>query len=194
MTATISRGRRSVMERREVLHNKFKPENLPDDVTLYSTDELSKMGLNAGPEVLAALRQLTHMQSTPSGNPFSDLKAYRACVPLLINWALANQSLYRDAEKAVDRMQEGAGSRSNKRWTPEEDEALIEMAASGRQNLLELSVTFGRTPNAVTSRITYLVGIRRLSQEIAGHLTGYINGEPVEGEVVGVVTKRTTFR
>lgn len=97
-----------------------------------------------------------------------------------------------DATKAVldsvDDVDKGQGKRSRKRWTKEEDEKLIEMAADG-ESMTMIAFVLDRTPTAVQTRISYLVGIERMSQEIGGHFIGWMDGEHVEAEVSGTVYK-----
>lgn len=87
-------------------------------------------------------------------------------------------------------MDDQVGERSRKRWTEEEDNLLIEMAVADGTTTVELARVFGRTPGAIQSRITYLVGIERLSSKVAGRFIGTIDGEQAEVEIDGIVSKR----
>ena len=77
----------------------------------------------------------------------------------------------------------------NKRWTDEEDEMLIEMACDDEVSMIDLALFFGRSPGAIQTRITNLVGVGRISQEISGRFVGSINGEHVAGVIEGELRK-----
>jgi hypothetical protein len=83
----------------------------------------------------------------------------------------------------------GSPASSRKRWTPDEDDALVDQATREDATMIRLALLFNRTPGAIQSRLTYLVGINRMSSHVVGHLTGYLDGEPVAGFVVGEVTR-----
>lgn len=160
------------------------PEYLPDGVAMYRADRLAtKEQINRS---MSALGQVMH---EPPKNPFDALKVYRENVPILINWAFANQQLYRDVMRINDQLTGKAGLRNRKRWTEEEDDLLVERAASESSSLMQLATEMGRSPQAITSRLTYLVGINRVRQEIAGRITGYIDGQPVDGSFHGTLTR-----
>lgn len=96
--------------------------------------------------------------------------------------------LMHDMIEALGRQQDQAfgkgATASRKRWTEEEDSTLIDKAVETDSDLTQLAILFNRTPGAISSRLTHLVGIKRLSQSVAGRLTGYINGNPVEDAVI----------
>lgn len=89
----------------------------------------------------------------------------------------------------LDRMGDGIGERGGKRWSQEEDEMLIEMAARDDYTIIKLARAFGRTPGAIQSRISMLVGINKISAKVAGRFIGTLNGEHVEGDISGVLRK-----
>lgn len=104
---------------------------------------------------------------------------------LELYWAVVDLHNHLLAENAFLAGGDPAGHR--KRWTDDDDEALIELSCQDDTNMITLARSLNRTPAAISSRLTYLVGIRRLSRQVVGHLTGYLDGEPVDGFVVGEV-------
>lgn len=113
-------------------------------------------------------------------NVFQKLKAYREHSQRLMKRLLEIEAIL-ESFKAENRMLRGdTGSRHHKRWTPQEDEALIELAVGGASQI-ELATCMNRTPGSVGSRLTYLVGIRKISREVVGRIIGYLDGEPVDG-------------
>ena len=82
--------------------------------------------------------------------------------------------------------------RQGVRWEAWEDELLVGIAADGedldlRHALANLAGSLGRTPAAVSSRLSYLVGMRRMSQEVSGRLEGFLNGLPIDGTISGTL-------
>lgn len=115
---------------------------------------------------------------------------YRKNVPIL----LKGLKLSIETDKAIrehrDRLQEKYGERAKKRWTEEEDNLLIEMICND-ENVLDMAGYFGRTPQALYSRVSKLVGIKKISEEVAGKFLGTLNGVSVEGNIKGTLTKDT---
>lgn len=48
---------------------------------------------------------------------------------------------------------------------------------------------FGRSAGAIATRVSYLVGIKKVSEEVAGKFVGYLDGKHVEGVINGTVRK-----
>lgn len=71
---------------------------------------------------------------------------------------------------------------SNKKWSKEQDELLIEMVCEGESSVIEIATTMGRTPSAIKTRVSQLVGLKRIEQEVAGRFVGAING--IKSDVV----------
>lgn len=94
-----------------------------------------------------------------------------------------NKNLMRQLERY-----EGAVKKnSRRRWTPDEDEMLVEKASYGDSDIFELAAIFGRTPGAIQTRLSYLVGIKRISKTVAGRFVGTANGADFEADISGVV-------
>lgn len=96
----------------------------------------------------------------------------------------AQQEVINGLRREVQQIKAGQNARARKRWTDAEDALLIERAADG-EDVQQIALHFGRTPGAVTARISYLVGVKRITQAFAGSIRGYLNGEEVEGTFVG---------
>lgn len=111
----------------------------------------------------------------------------RDILPMLDLFVTMNESL--EAENEMLRGNQVVGKR--RRWTDDEDEALIELAGSvDVPDTISLAMTFNRTPAAIMSRINYLVGRKRLTQHVAGRITGYVDGVPVEDVFIDGEVKR----
>lgn len=123
----------------------------------------------------------------PRGSVHQQLQKYRKLTEELLEhyFKLSDVNTHLIAENLF--LQGGKPMGHRQRWTDIEDEALIEKACEDDANMLNLAVNFNRTPAAISSRLTYLVGVKRISRHVMGHLTGYLDGEPVEGYVVGEV-------
>ena len=116
------------------------------------------------------------------------LQDYRKHSTALMDLYFNLSEVNRFQSQELDVVKGGDYERARKRWTEEEDTALIEFASrEDAPNLMDLSLTFQRSPAAVSSRLTHLVGIRRITEALMGRITGYLNGLPVDGAFHGVV-------
>lgn len=121
---------------------------------------------------------------------YIELKKYRQYVPvLLVEIAEHTNEMLNMIEyyKRIDTDCKESG-KYHKRWTKNEDEWLIE-AVCHDEKLFKIAAALGRTPSAVQTRITYLVGVKRLSQQVAGKFIGTANGEEFKAALVGTIYK-----
>ena len=116
-----------------------------------------------------------------------ELRVYRNNMPALIDYVMEITEFNEKTSKELDRVYEKTDERANKRWTPEDDELLIEQVCDEGVTPVRLSTIFGRTPSAISSRITYLVGVKRLSQSVAGRFIGKMDGHEVDADIEGTV-------
>jgi hypothetical protein len=63
---------------------------------------------------------------------------------------------------------------NNTRWSAEEDEHLIELACAG-ESPVKMAATFYRSPAAVATRISQLVGVKRLFINVNGRFVGTLD-------------------
>ena len=158
-------------------------EKIPDDIALafapnFTNDELGN-----------AARQLTHICTKRPKSIVVEVNIFRKYVPILIAGYIKQSEGFRKACMQINRCTEIEYDRSNKHWTKEEDETLIELVCEGKDNIHQLSTIFGRSPGAIKTHISDLVGRRRLTQEVAGRFIGTINGETSEAVICGTVHK-----
>lgn len=139
-----------------------------------------------------AIKKLNMLCHQPKGTAFSQLQQFRKLTPIIINYILFLQKLNDGYSETYDRMVEKMKANNRKKWTSEEDELLVEIVARGEQSISEVALIFGRTPGAISTRVSYLVGIKKVSEEIAGRFTGYLDGRHVEGIINGTVRKEIT--
>lgn len=161
--------------------------SIPEHVLLSRRDEALEMYNNIG--VGKILSDIYMSIVEPPKGAFKQISLYRALLKRAGLLIMALQDCNESFMKEIDRLGAGIGDQGRKRWTQEEDELLIEAATDGTKNIIDLSKAFGRTPGAIQSRITKLVGIKRLSAEVAGRFIGTINGEFVEGDIDGTLRK-----
>lgn len=121
-------------------------------------------------------------------NVHQRMKAYQEVAFAFRDYAMTATQLQTAALGESTQLKEGMNQRAGKRWTDEEDTALIELAASGH-DVQQIGLALSRSPGAVSSRISHLVGIKRISVEFAGTIKGQLNGQEVEGTFVGEVRK-----
>ena len=115
-------------------------------------------------------------------------REYEKLIPILMDCRYEVWALGKWAIDALIRLTESCNNNARKRWTKEEDELLVELAAGG-DDLVAISLQMGRSAGAIQTRLTHLVGIGRVSQAVAGKFVGTLNGEYVQGYIKGDITK-----
>ena len=141
-------------------------------------------------EVINAIFELKDIISSKKVfSSYLELKKYQEYVPVVLFWALDSFKSIEQMSKMLDRFNSRENERSNKRWTKEEDEELIERICNEEYDLNQIAITLGRSQNAIQTRLSYLVGVKRLSQKVAGKFIGEINGKQTEADVTGTVYK-----
>lgn len=129
---------------------------------------------------------LTNIMKNHKGN-VNELMAYRSNVKTLIEYVgeleLQIYAWRYVAERFLDSMEN-----ANKRWNDEDDNELIEMACNDIPEVF-MAAKLKRSPSSIKTRISYLVGTKRLSQKVAGKFIGKINGEQTEANLVGTIYK-----
>lgn len=159
------------------------------ETTLFTTERVAKEIQYMPQETYDMLNKALGVQGYGSCKPAEQLRIFKKYVPVLMGLQkMTSQSLIA-ANKNVNRAYESTNERAGKRWDDDEDNALIELASDESNTIMQIAITMGRSPGAIQSRISYLVGIRKLSQAIAGRFIGTINGEHVAGVIDGELRK-----
>ena len=140
-------------------------------------------------ETWPAITKLYECCHSKGGNMAQKYRAYERYVPTLLKLYFDYQEMVESLGKQIERYEKAAAARKNARWTDEEDNALIEMVVQDGIGIHELSTMFGRSPASISTRLSKLVGIGRISQDIVGKFVGTINGEEVSGHIDGTLTK-----
>lgn len=168
--------------------------NVGKDVYIVDMKKLSEYYGVSDPasikkETWPCLTKLYECCHSNGGNMAQKYRTYERYVPTLLKLYFTFQKMVEDQGKQIERYEKAASARKYARWTDEEDTALVEMVAEGNIGIHELSTAFGRSPASISTRLTKLVGIGRISQEIVGKFVGTLNGEKVEGQIDGTLTK-----
>lgn len=161
---------------------------IPEHINLFDGRVFEELYEQVSPTETLDL-SIKALETRPK-NMFAYLLELQGLVRKLCQQVLVQQELINKAISELNRMDDQVGERSRKRWTEQEDNLLIEQAAKDNATTVELARIFGRTPGAIQSRISYLVGIERLSSKVAGRFIGTIDGEQAEVEIDGIVSKR----
>ena len=119
----------------------------------------------------------------------NELKVYRKYVPEVIKSICRVSELNREAIIRLERYETDGMKKRYKRWTKEEDEELINLVCDDSFSMLEISTMLGRTVPSIKTRVSKLVGLKRLSQEVAGRFIGMINGNHANCVLDGTVYK-----
>ncbi len=121
-------------------------------------------------------------------NMMRELTIYRTQLPKLIEYLLQSQRIMNGFCTLYQRILTDSEDKKGQRWCAEEDEYLIELVCEGA-SMLDISTTLGRTPASIKTRLSRLVGLKRLSQEVVGHFIGHIDGTQTECSINGTVYK-----
>lgn len=165
------------------------------EVTLFSKQKMMESNAVAGKgnvnHAFCQLERACGMVDGKGCSPGEALRIFRKYVPVVMDNYRILQEVNTAAMKETDRAVNATTQKKNKRWTPEEDDALVNLAAEPENTTMRIAVTMGRTPGAVQTRISQLVGIGRISQAVAGRFIGTIDGEYAECTIDGEVMKVT---
>lgn len=132
-----------------------------------------------------ALAEIMALNAGHGGNVHQRLDRYRKYSEVLMALVIAQTELVDGLLTEQQHLLEGHASQSGRRWTDEQDEALVELACEPDAAMIKIALTLNRTPGAVASRLTYLVGVSKVSRHVVGRITGYLDGEPVSGTFDG---------
>lgn len=163
-------------------------DTIPDYITLFNRDEMYEALVTNGGDS-SVVTDIYAIITHPPKSAHAKIIAYQELLRRAAVRILALEDLKDTMLLEIERHESNVGERSRKRWTPEDDELLIETASQDDATIFGMAKQFGRTPGAIQSRISYLVGIKRVSEEIAGRFIGTLNGEFVEGDIDGIVSK-----
>lgn len=92
-------------------------------------------------------------------------------------------------EAFAEQIASGSYRNSRKRWREEDDETLIDLVCEGKSDVF-IANCLGRSVSACKSRVSYLVGIEKMSEKTAGYFIGMLSGEEVNGLIEGQVYKQ----
>ena len=137
-------------------------------------------------EAFAAMKEIVELNTHPKKeSAFKRLQKYAKDTEILIKYMVLRESLFKSSKKQLDDLVHGNFENNGKRWTEKDDECLISLAAQNGSNVRGISLAMKRTPGAIKSRLTFLVGIKRVSANVCGRLVGYVNGEKFDGHNAG---------
>ena len=130
-----------------------------------------------------ALDRVMRVIENPRGNVRWQVTTFRKYVPELVKYA---EEALRRALEYYQIAKETAGAdheNAGKRWTQAQDVLLIEAVSQGA-NQIQVSQMLGRSPSACVARVSYLVGINRISKKVAGEFTGWVGSEFYDGVAI----------
>ena len=133
--------------------------------------------------------ELEALVCEPKCNPGVQLMRWKKLGPQLLKHFEVVDKINKGYQKILDKNNKREQENLRKKWRPDEDEMLIELASTGTMSMTDLAQAIGRTPSAISSRLSTLVGIGRVSQEIAGRFTGTMNGQMVSGNISGTLER-----
>lgn len=115
-----------------------------------------------------------------SMSPFQAVQLLEGIIKDMLEYNLKMQESGRIlVEELLDYESGDVFPNRNKRWDDDDDEFLIQHAASG-DDVMELARALGRTPAAIATRLSTLIGIPR-SEFVEKYLDGELDGEEIRG-------------
>lgn len=152
-------------------------------ITMYK-DDIPKDSKVEAQRAISELIKLSHEKPNVS----KELLTYRKYVPVLLRYCEFLDKFSNVTVKTMQRIESDCEERKYERWTEEEDAALIELICSDR-TIIEVSAALGRTVASIKTRVSKLVGIRRISQDVAGRFVGTADGQIVDLQINGTLYK-----
>lgn len=159
-------------------------KKLPEDIGLVKAPGFDKQ------ELLEAFTNVAKVTKKRPKSVIVEVNTYRKYVPLLLDAYIRMCEGLRKSNMVYQRSTDIKYARGNKKWTADEDNELIEQVCREDMNIHQLSAVFGRSPGAIKTHISELVGRKKLSQEVAGRFIGLIDGENVDAEINGTIYKK----
>ena len=160
-----------------------------DDGILMSSDPFKEAGFDGEEDCKRMIDKIIQLEKHPKGPAIKQLMEWRKIGLQMIKFIKMQLDVIDATHIMNERLNSQIDQKSHKRWTPDEDEKLVGAACRDDMTIIDLSATFGRSPSAIKSRLSYLVGIKRISQEIAGKFVGTLNGANIEGNIRGNLVK-----
>lgn len=118
-----------------------------------------------------------------------ELEVYRKYVPIMMEYMRYFDKLAYTSTTMLQRYEDVSTENKHKKWTKEEDELLIELVCRDDMSMLQISTSMGRSVPSIKTRVSKLVGMKRLSQEIAGRFVGIVDGQRTDCKVNGIIYK-----
>lgn len=161
---------------------KGKDKELFDEMFTSAID-----GIEHEPNHNAAIIAISNIQKTHKGN-INELMSYRENVPVLINY-ICDLMKTLHGYKFMSIWNTTPDVNNHKRWSKSDENLLIDLVCKG-DSIRTIATIFHRSPSAIQTKITSLVGVKRLSQQVAGKFIGTANGADFNAELVGTIYKK----
>lgn len=166
-------------------------EIFDDDVYMVKRrDVCQKWGCDSESDMIRLINKIDELTYHPAGNAFKQLQEWRKIGKHMGAIIETCYELNMASENQIKRLSDKTGERSNKRWSNREDEDLIDLICDHNASIIEISSILGRSPAAIQRRLSHLVGIKRVSSEVAGKFIGTLNGASIEGNIRGQLIKQ----
>jgi hypothetical protein len=186
----VARKKKQPKETLDVTEKLFSPTDRGNSTGIDHDKLQDALGDSTATEVVRMLSKAIGAKGQKGCSTAEQLRIFKKYTPkaIALIYALteAQDGLLKETARVFDEAQENSG----KRWHKDEDEYLIELATMPGSTMMNMAATLGRTPGAIQSRLSQLVGIGKISQEIAGRFIGTLNGEHVVGVIDGELTKQ----
>lgn len=134
--------------------------------------------------------KIRDMLNEPKKNPIQELKEWRKIGKNMLVYMKMQAKLNKNMLKQQQRLVTMKSDRSGKKWTPEEDEVLIELICDDEFTLLDVSKTLGRSISAIQTRCSFLTGVENTKKKIQGKFQGKLNGLVIDGTIDGLLIKK----
>ncbi len=122
-------------------------------------------------------------------SPFKREQQWRTLSETLVHYASEAGQLIQALSAILDSHEKGDTPLANKKWSSSDEEFIVEQRAEGN-SLKNIAAVVGRSPFAVATKLSSLVGVPRNELLIEGYLKGDMEGEAIEGRFEGKLIKK----
>lgn len=160
-------------------------------IELTNMKEMKKrLGVNNMYESAKFWTEVQVLIDHPKMNAYTQLAKWRSLGKQMVAHCKEMEDIAMSYQRQIDRINSLSFERNGERWSDDEDGQLVELVCNGNIPMVELCTIFGRSPGAIQTRLSYLVGVKKVSSEIAGKFIGTLNGAKIEGNIKGNLTKQ----
>ena len=122
-------------------------------------------------------------------DPITELMTYRKYIPTIVLGQFVKGKLERFDLAAFDTLMNNQFTNTGKRWEEWEDETIVNYICND-EPMWQICCVLGRTESSIRSRLSTLVGRKRISKEVAGRFVGTMSNDNGNCYIKGTVFEK----